>query len=80
MTNLYYQLDNGEYVSKAKVDDALNLLSKIIDGGTLVTLTDDEIIREGSKWDAVFAYNRKYDCGIAEAKQTIEYLRGETEV
>lgn len=79
MTNLYYLVD-GEYISKSKVDDALVLLDKIIGGGTLVTLTDDEIIHKGSKFDAIFAYNRKYDCGIAEAKLAIEYLRGESEV
>lgn len=80
MTNLYYHTNNGEYISKSKVNDALNTLSKIINGGTLVTLTDDEIIYKGSKIDAIMAYRRKYDCGIAEAKQAIEYLRGETEV
>lgn len=79
MTNLYYRLRNGEYVSQAKVDDALALLSKVINGGNLVCLTDDEIIHKGNKIDAVCAYHRKYDCSLAEAKSAVEYLRGETE-
>ena len=76
MFDLYY-LVNGEYISKSKVDDALNLLSKIIHGFPLVSLTDNEVIHKGNKIDAVCAYNRKYDCGLAEAKAAIEYLRGE---
>lgn len=74
----YYKLTNGEYISKEKVDDAVALLQKFFNAGaTLVDLCDDDIIHKGNKIDAVCAYNRKYDCGLAEAKAAIEYLRGE---
>ena len=78
--NLYYQLSDGNMIPKYKVDDALNILQKIIGGGHIVDLTDDEVIHKGTKIDAIQAYRRKYDCGLVEAKATIEFLRGETEV
>lgn len=79
--NLYYQLTDGTMIPKWKVDNALNTLQKIVGGGHIVNLTDDEVILKGDKIDAIQAYRRKYDCdSLVEAKQTIEFLRGETEV
>jgi hypothetical protein len=73
----YYKV-GSTFVSKQKVDDALNLVKRVIsDGCELVSLNDDEVIQHGNKLDAIIAYRRKHDCGIVEAKQAIEYLREE---
>lgn len=78
MEHQYYKLDNGEFVSKSKVDDALKLIRRITASGcVLVTITDDEVIHKGNKVEATLAFYRKYDCSLLEAKSAIEFLRGE---
>ena len=78
-THTYCQLANGTFVSKARVDRARELLDSLMDGFTVTELTDDELFTKGDKVEAIMRYRKKYNCGIAEAKATIERLRGENE-
>ena len=76
--NLHYKLPSGECISKRSVDNALALLNKVTASGCqLVSLTDSELFSYGDKLTAIQRFREKYDAGILEAKQTIEYLRGE---
>ena len=73
----YYQLANGEFVSKKKVDDAIQLLIHVVQGLNPVYLTDEELFTKGNKIEAVSRYREKHNTSLAEAKQAIEHLRGE---
>lgn len=77
MNHLYYMLNNGELVSKRKVDDALDLIDKVKKGFTIVNMSDEELFSNGNKFDAIKRFHEKYDVGLLEAKCAIEFLRGE---
>lgn len=75
--NQYYKVGN-QFIAKSKVDEAVQILKDVtMHGCELVTLTQDEIIQYGRKFDAIWAYRKKHNCGIAEAKKAIEAMRGE---
>lgn len=79
MTNPHYLLANGELVCKRRVDDAVALVNKLVQGCTLVELSDEELFSKGDKLDAIARFRIKYGTGILEAKTSIEFLRGEGE-
>ena len=72
----YFALSSGEYISKREVDAAFRVVNKLSSCiATLVNLNDDQLIEHGNYYDAVMAFHRKYDCGLAEAKEAIDFLR-----
>lgn len=76
--HLYYLLDGGEHISAEKVNKALHTIQKVIRKGKCIEyLSDDDVIKFGDKVDAIMAYRRKYPSTTVEAKQAIEFLRGE---
>ena len=72
----YFALSSGEYISKREVDAAFKVVNKLSSSlATLVNLNDDQLIKLGNYYDAVMAFHRKYNCGLAEAKEAIDFLR-----
>lgn len=74
----YYQLANGELVSKGSVDNAIKLLMRFVQGHSSMYLTDAELFAKGDKVSALWRFHKKYNTSMVEAKQAIEFLRGET--
>ena len=74
----YYKLDNGELISKERVDNAIELLNRIKDANGIVNLTEEELFSKGDKIQAVRVFREKHGCTLMEAKVAIEHLRGET--
>ena len=77
MAHPYYQLANGNLISKKRVDSAFELIASLRGGCSLVELSDSELFSKGDKTEAVMAFYKKHDCSIVEAKAAIEHLRGE---
>lgn len=77
MSNLYYELSNGELVPKHKVDAAFELIERLKEGCSIVGLSDIDVFTKGDKLDAILRFRNKYDTPIAEAKEAIEFLREE---
>lgn len=77
MSNLYYELSNGELVPKHKVDAAFELIERLKEGCSIVNLSDIDVFTKGDKFDAILRFRDKYDTPIAEAKEAIEFLREE---
>lgn len=73
----YCKLSNGELVAKRTVDSALELVAKLNGGYSVVELSDDEVIAKGTKFDAILCFRDKHNVTLTEAKEAIEYLRGE---
>lgn len=74
----YYALASGDYLPKNEVDKAFEVIAKFQSScATLVTLSEAEVIKHGSKFDAVMAFHHKYNCGLVEAKEAIDFLRAE---
>lgn len=73
----YCKLSNGELVPKRTVDSALELIAKLGGGYSIVELSEDEVIMEGTKLDAIRSFMHKHNVGLAEAKEAIEFMRGE---
>ena len=77
----YYALPSGEYIPKSEVDKAFEIVAKLqycsATSANIVTLDEAEVIKHGSKFDAIIAFHRKYDCGLVEAKEAIDFLRAE---
>lgn len=72
----YYALSTGEYISKREVDTAFRVVNKLSSCiATLVNLNDDQLIKLGNYYDATIAFHRKYDCGLVESKEAIDFLR-----
>lgn len=72
----YYALSSGEYIPKNEVDKAFETIAKLRGArATIVTLSEAEVIKRGSHFDAVLAFHHKYNCGLAEAKEAIDFLR-----
>lgn len=78
MQYLYYQLEDGELISKERVDSAIELLSRIKNANGIVNLTEEELFSKGDKFQAMRVFRNKHDCSVMEAKVAIEHLRGET--
>ena len=77
-THPHYKLPDGKLISKSRVDAARELLNEVIAGGcTLVELTDSELFASGDKFEAIKRFRDKHNTGVVDAKQAIEYLRGE---
>ena len=77
MSNLYYELSNGELVPKRKVDAAFELIERLKKGCSIVGLSDIDVFTKGDKFDAILRFRDKYDTPIVEAKEAIEFLREE---
>lgn len=77
MSNLYYELSNGELVPKHKVDAAFALIERLKEGCSIVNLSDIDVFTKGDKFDAILRFRDKYDTPIVEAKEAIEFLREE---
>lgn len=77
MEHIYYELANGDMISKERVDNALKLINSLVEGFNIVHLNDSDIMRKGNLIDAVKLFRDKYGCGLAEAKAAIDFLRGE---
>lgn len=77
MVHAYCKLANGELVPESKVDAALELVVKLRGGYDVMELSDDEIILKGTKFDAIKSFAHKHNVSLIEAKEAIEYLRGE---
>lgn len=75
MDHPYYQLPNGDLISKAKVDNARALLAQLENGYTETNLTDEELFSKGDKFEATHRFWKKHDCSVMEAKIAIEHLR-----
>lgn len=73
----YCKLSNGELVSKAKVDAALELVAKLKGGYSIVELSDNELFTKGNKVEAIKYFMNKHNVSLAEAKEAIEFMRGE---
>ena len=73
----YCKLSNGELVPERTVDAALELVVKLKGGFTVVELSEDEVIAKGTKLDAIRSFMHKHNVSLAEAKEAIEFLRGE---
>lgn len=77
-THPHYKLPDGKLISKRRVDDARELLNKVIAGGcTLVDLSDSELFSNGDRVEAMLYFRDKYNTTALEAKSAIEHLRGE---
>lgn len=79
MKHIYCKLPNGELVSKRDVDRAMETINKLMNGFTLVELSDDELFAKGNKVEAVMHFHNKHNVGLVEAKAAIEFLREEDE-
>lgn len=75
--NLYCKLSDGTLVSKHEMDKAIELVSCLKGGYSIVELSDEELFAKGNKIDAIRRFMNKHDVRLAEAKQSIEFLRGE---
>lgn len=74
----HYKLPSGKMISKKRVDEAMKLLQEITaNGSELVYLTDEELFSCGDKMEAVMRFYKKHDTTALEAKDAIEFLRGE---
>ena len=72
----YYKLQNGEYIAKEDVDRAFEVIDKLrSNNAVIVTMSASDVILHGNKVKAVFAFWKKYDCSIVEAKAAIDFLR-----
>ena len=74
---LYYKLESGELISKERVDNAIELLSRLRNMSSFVDLTEEELFSKGDKIQAIRVFHDKHGCTLAEAKAAIEHLRGE---
>lgn len=77
MSNLYYELSNGELVPKHKVDAAFELIEQLREGCSIIDLSDIDVFTKGDKLDAIIRFRNKYNISINEAKEAIEFLREE---
>ena len=77
MEHIYYKLANGDFVPKYKVDNAFELIKSLMDGFDILHLDDSDVMLFGNKFDAIKLFHEKHDCGLAESKEAIEFLRGE---
>lgn len=77
MSNLYYELSNGELVPKHKVDAAFELIERLREGCSIIGLSDINVFTKGDKLDAIIRFRNKYNIPINEAKEAIEFLREE---
>lgn len=75
MPYLYYELPNGNLISKEKVDRAYELIAQLNNGYNLVELTESELFTKGDKFEAVYAFYKKNKCSLVEAKAAIELMR-----
>ena len=57
MSNLYYELSNGELVPKHKVDAAFELIERLKEGCSIVGLSDIDVFTKGDKLDAILRYS-----------------------
>ena len=77
MEHVYYKLKNGEFIPKHKVDKAFELIQSLMSGFDILHLDDSDMMAYGDKLDAIRLFRDKYNCGLAEAKEAIEFMRGE---
>ena len=76
MEHIYYKLANGDFVPKCKVDKAFELIKSLMDGFDILHLNDSDVMSFGDKFDAIKLFREKHDCGLMEAKEAIEFMRG----
>jgi hypothetical protein len=79
MTHPYYQLANGNMISKKRVDDAREIIAQLNDGYKLIVLNDSQLFSStnADEFEAVYRFYKKYDCSVMEARAAIKFLRGE---
>jgi hypothetical protein len=77
MEHVYYKLKNGEFIPKYKVDKAFELIQSLMNGFNILHLDDSDVMAYGDKFDAIKLFREKHDCGLKEAKEAIEFMRGE---
>lgn len=77
MSNLYYELSNGELVPKHKVDAAFELIERLREGCSTIGLSDIDVFTKGDKIDAIIRFRNKYNIPINEAEEAIKFLREE---
>lgn len=58
MSNLYYELSNGELVPKHKVDAAFELIERLREGCSIIGLSDIDVFTKGDKLDAISTTSR----------------------